>query len=125
MLTWKKHGVVKRFWGTLTDAEVLVAHHGITEDYRFDGHIRYVVSDFSGLEASRVSPEALKIYCPERNGVATYLPNIRGAMIVDNPVGPDLCRLITQTEYATPFDIHEERGNAYTRELALIVHLRK
>lgn len=107
LLSWEKRGIVKRFWGQLSSAEFLAAHHAITEDFRFDGHIKYVISDFTDLESMGVSPNALLEYSIERTGTACYLPNIRGAMVANTPAGHAICELITAPQYATPYEMRK------------------
>lgn len=106
-LTWEKRGIVKRFWGHLSSAEFLAAHRAITEDPCLDCHIMYVISDFTGLVSIDVSPDTLSNYSIEKTGAASYLPNIRGAMVANNLAGQEMCALITAPQYVTPYEMRQ------------------
>lgn len=79
-LIWEHRGVLKRFFGQVTDIDVSDAVSGIHGDERFD-ELRYVINDFrAGIEHS-VSPRAVEEFAAMEQAAAITNPHIRIALV--------------------------------------------
>ncbi|MDP3515347.1 MAG: hypothetical protein Q8S20_21600 [Sulfuritalea sp.] len=79
-LIWEPHGVIKRFVGEVTDADIsasIVVTHG---DERFDS-LRYIINDFLGGTERSVPPAAIEEIVAIEHAASISNPRIRIALV--------------------------------------------
>lgn len=79
-LLWEPRGVYKRFYGYVTDAELMEAVVTIESDARFDG-LRFVINDFLGIEGFSVSEDNVLTISAIDNAASRTNPNIKIAVV--------------------------------------------
>lgn len=83
-ITWVARGVIKRFFGHLTDHDMLQSVLDTESDRRFDD-LRYVINDFSGITGSSVAMPTIDDISVADSGAARSNPDIRIAVVTSDP----------------------------------------
>jgi len=91
-LSWEPRGLVKRFFGDVTEKQFIDAVIDSESDARFDG-LRHVINDFRDVESFVFTPEDVDYVAAIDNAAAVSNPNIRIAVITSSP---EIIALATQ-----------------------------
>ncbi|MBI4998298.1 MAG: hypothetical protein HZC22_15680 [Rhodocyclales bacterium] len=83
-IEWKPRGVIKRFFGHVTDHDMLQSVLEIESDRRFDD-LRYVINDFSGITGSSVDVPTVEEIAIADKGASLSNPSIRIAVVTTSP----------------------------------------
>jgi hypothetical protein len=83
-VVWEVRGVIKRFFGHVTDHDMLQSVLDIESDSRFDD-LRYVINDFSGITGSSISIPTIEDISIADSGAARSNPSIRVAVVTTSP----------------------------------------
>jgi len=83
-LSWESKGLVKRFFGDVTDKQFIDAVIESECDARFDG-LRHVINDFRDVESFVFTPDDVDYVAAIDNAAAVSNPHIRIAVITSNP----------------------------------------
>jgi hypothetical protein len=83
-VVWKPRGVIKRFFGLLTDHDMLQSVLDTESDRRFDD-LRYVINDFTGITGSSVTMPTIEDISVADSGAARSNPGIRIAVVTSDP----------------------------------------
>jgi len=83
-LTWEPGGVVKRYFGHVTCAEILAASKESQSDYRFDQY-RYSINDFLGCTEFVTDPIGLEELAAFAGASELSNSNIKVAIIATMP----------------------------------------
>lgn len=83
-LSWESKGLVKRFFGDVTDKQFIDAVIESESDARFDG-LRHVINDFRDVESFVFTPDDVDYVAAIDNAAAVSNPHIRIAVITSNP----------------------------------------
>jgi len=103
-LSWESKGLVKRFFGDVTDKQFIDAVIESESDARFDG-LRHVINDFRDVESFVFTPDDVDYVAAIDNAAAVSNPHIRIAVITSNP---EIIALATQ--YAeSPMNVYPTR----------------
>ncbi len=79
-IVWESRGAYKRYFGHVTDEELMQSLIKIESDPRFDD-IRYVINDFLEVEGFAVSEDSVRVLSALDNAAASSNPNIRIAIV--------------------------------------------
>lgn len=82
--TWESRGIVCRFWGHVTAAEVAESVDNIQGDFRFDA-LRYVLNDFSDCASVDMPRAKLEEIAAKDGAAARTNSGIRIAVVSDHP----------------------------------------
>ena len=83
-LKWEPRGVVKRFFGQVTCAELLAASRESQSDYHFDQY-RYAINDFLDCTEFVTDPIGLEELAAFAGAAELSNPNIKVAIIATLP----------------------------------------
>lgn len=83
-LHWERNGLVVRYSGTVTIAEVLRAQEAYEQDERFDS-LRYIVIDTLAVTSANLSPADAEEIWAQDVGAASSNPRIRKAILATLP----------------------------------------
>lgn len=83
-LKWEPRGVVKRYFGHVTCAEILAASKESQSDYRFDQY-RYAINDYLDCTEFVTDPIALEEIAAFSGAAELSNPNIKVAIIATLP----------------------------------------
>jgi hypothetical protein len=83
-LTWEPKGVVKRYFGHVTCAEVLAASNQSQSDPRFDEY-RYAINDFLDCSEFVTDPALLEELAAYAGAAEESNSNIKIAIVAANP----------------------------------------
>jgi len=83
-LSWESKGLVKRFFGDVTDKQFIDAVIESECDARFDG-LRHVINDFRDVESFVFTPDDVDYVAAIDNAAAVSNPHIRIAVITSKP----------------------------------------
>lgn len=83
-LRWEPHGVIKRFYGEVTDHDVMQSVIDIESDMRFDA-VRYVINDFLQCTGYAVSGETVDQIAVIDCGASHTNSHIRIAVVTTSP----------------------------------------
>lgn len=79
-ILWEPRGTVKRFYGHVTDAQLMQSVIDIEGDHRFDT-LRYVINDFLEVASFDVSAANVRIIAAIDAAAALTNPNIKVAIV--------------------------------------------
>ncbi len=79
-ITWEQRGAYKRFFGHVTDDELMRSVHEIESDERFDA-LRYVICDFLGIDTFDVTEDNVRIISAIDAAAAMTNPHIKIAVV--------------------------------------------
>ncbi len=91
-LVWEPRGVYKRFYGYVTDTELMDSVVTIESDARFDG-LRFVINDFLGVEGFAVSEDNILTISAIDNAASRTNPNIKIAVVATDQRVHDLANI--------------------------------
>lgn len=97
-LIWEPRGVVKRFYGQVTDFEISSSVARIHGDERLDG-LRYIICDFVDGTERLVTPAAIDEIAAIEDTVSISNPHLRIGLVAATP---DFIALVNQYAYSTP-----------------------
>jgi len=103
-IEWKHRGVIKRFFGHVTDHNMLQSVLDIESDRRFDD-LRYAISDFSGITGSSVGMSTIEDIAIADKGASRSNPSIRIAVVTTSPE----IRLLAECYAGSPLNAYETR----------------
>jgi hypothetical protein len=83
-IDWEPEGVVKRFTGMVTSAELVASVHEIATNVRFR-QLKYEISDYLGSSGTDFSQNALNEVRAMRISSFQTNPRIRVAIVTHNP----------------------------------------
>jgi len=83
-IVWEPKGAVKRFFGRVSDEEVLQAGLEIEADQRFD-HLSYVINDFLACDGFSATPGTVDEISAIDNAAALSNSRIRIAVVATVP----------------------------------------
>lgn len=112
-LIWEPQGVVKRFWGHVSDSDILNAVNSVCGDSRFDD-LRFVINDLTGVESQSVSGAAIEHYAAERIGALQCNPRIASPFVASSPSALAIVKAVTSPALGTehPWRIFSKVGDA-------------
>jgi hypothetical protein len=111
-LLWRPKGVVKRFHGQVTGAEVLRSIEEVEGDYRFD-ELHYVVDDFLDIDGISASSDDIEVFAAIDRSAARVNPRIKIAIVATEPKVVELARQYANSPLnAYPTRIFATRGEA-------------
>lgn len=110
-IVWEPRGVVKRFFGHLTDHDMLQSVLDTESDSRFDD-LRYVINDFSGITGSCVDTSTIEDISVADSGAARSNPSIRIAVVTSAPE----IRRLSECYANSPLNTYETRTFATEAE---------
>lgn len=88
--TWENRGVLKRFWGHLSGAELAASATEVAANPRFDD-LRYIINDFLGIDGhSGLDAEAIEAIAAVRYGSMATNPRIRVVFVANEPLRREL-----------------------------------
>jgi hypothetical protein len=90
-LQWRPKGVVKRFFGFITGAEILQSINDVEGDWRFDD-LRYVIDDFLGVRGFDISFPEVDEYSAIDGSAARINPKIKVALVTADAELTLLCK---------------------------------
>ena len=103
-LFWEPRGVVKRFYGHVTDSDLTMAFEQTIGDARFDD-LRYVVNQFLDFTKFSVTRNAVEEIAAIGQAASHVNPKIRVAVVATDP---EIVALANQ--YAdSPFNVFKTR----------------
>lgn len=79
-IEWKPRGVIKRFFGHVTDHDMLQSVLDTESDRRFDD-LRYIINDFAGITGSSVDLTTIEEIAIADHGASLSNPSIRIAVV--------------------------------------------
>lgn len=79
-IEWEVTGVVKRYFGEVTAAEVFESVVVVESDARFD-QLHYVINDFLDVQGMAVTEQDIEAIAVQDLGAALTNPNIKIAMV--------------------------------------------
>lgn len=79
-IEWKTRGVLKRFFGHVTDHDMLQSVLDIESDRRFDD-LRFIINDFAGITGSSVDLATIEEIAIADHGASLSNPSIRIAVV--------------------------------------------
>ena len=88
---WERKGVVKRFFGHITSADMIKPVIATEADPRFDD-LRYVINDFMDVSSVSVSPSTVDEISAVDSAAAMSNPNIRISVAATHPAVVALAR---------------------------------
>jgi hypothetical protein len=103
-INWEPRGVVKRFFGQVTDHDMLQSVLDTESDSRFDD-LRYAINDFSGITGSSVGMPTIEDISIADSGAARSNPSIRVAVVTTSPE----IRLLAERYASSPLNAYETR----------------
>lgn len=98
-IIWEPRGVVKRHYGFLSSAELLAAAQVIQGDRRFD-NLRYIINDFSDVDAHDVDIAAIEEFAALRIGAAFVNQDILSPVVAANELGRLIVEFLRSPMYA-------------------------
>lgn len=101
---WEPHGVLKRYWGHVSNADLAASSRELYSDPRFD-EVKFVINDFTAVVSHSIDEDALLDYVAGRLGVATYMPDVRGACVANTLEMLALSRKIANPNCAIQHDV--------------------
>lgn len=103
-LSWESKGLVKRFFGDVTDRQFIDAVIDSESDARFDS-LHYVINDFLDVQSFVFTPDDVDYVAAIDKAAAVSNPHIRIAVVTRNPEIIDLSR-----QYAeSPMNVYPTR----------------
>jgi hypothetical protein len=78
--TWEKHGVYRRFYGTIAARELLDSSERLASDARFD-KLRYDLSDYGQVKHHDVTPEEIDRLIPRARALGHTNPKLLVALV--------------------------------------------
>jgi hypothetical protein len=103
-IDWEPRGVVKRFFGHLTDHDMLQSVLDTESDRRFDD-LRYVINDFSSITGSSVEIPTIEDITIADQGASRSNPSIRIAVVTSSPE----IRALAECYARSPLNAYETR----------------
>jgi hypothetical protein len=103
-IEWEPRGVIKRFFGQVTDHDMLQSVLDIESDRRFDD-LRYAISDFSGITGSSVGISTIEDIAIADKGASRSNPSIRIAVVTTSAE----IRLLAERYAGSPLNAYETR----------------
>lgn len=91
-IAWEPRGVCKRFFGYVTDEELLQGLIKVESDHRFDT-LRFVINDFLGVEGFAVTEDSVSLLAAIDKAAALSNPNIVIAVVATDAQVQALARL--------------------------------
>ena len=82
-LHWEPNGVVRRYSGTLTDADVLDSNQAFMNDPRFDS-LHYCIVDATQVTDAKVSDDTAVLVSAAHKGASLSNPNLLMAIVTAN-----------------------------------------
>lgn len=79
-IAWESRGAYKRYFGHVTDAELMQSVIDIESDHRFD-NMRYVINDFLDVVAFQISRKKIEEISAIDGAAALSNPNIKIAVV--------------------------------------------
>ena len=79
-ILWEPRGTVKRFYGHVTDGQLMQSVIDIEGDHRFDT-LRYVINDFLAVASFAVSAANVRVIAAIDAAAALTNPNIKVAIV--------------------------------------------
>jgi hypothetical protein len=110
-LEWEPRGVIKRFFGHVTDYDMLQSVLDTESDRRFDD-LRYVINDFAGITGSSVEVPTIDEIAIADKGASHSNPSIRIAVVTTSPE----IRLLADCYARSPLNAYETRVFANSTE---------
>lgn len=101
---WENRGVVKRYFGHVTDRELTQGVIETEADSRFDG-LRYAINDFLACESFAVTPGSAEEIAIMDRGASFSNPYIRIAVIA---VQPEIIELV-EVYANSPLNVYPTR----------------
>ncbi len=99
-LIWEPRGVIKRFWGHVSNDDILGAVNGVCGDARFDG-LLYVFNDFTDVESQSVDKGTIESYAAERIGALLSNPRIISPFVASSASGLAIVETVTSPSLGT------------------------
>lgn len=90
-IIWESHGVVKRFFGEVTDHDMMQSVIETESDARFDD-LRYTINDFLGITGFSFGLSEIDDIAIIDKGASMTNPRIRIAVVTTSP---DIVKLAT------------------------------
>ncbi len=111
-IVWESRGAYKRFFGDVTDDELMQCLISIESDSRFDD-LRYVVNDFLKVESFAVSEESVRVMSAIDKAASSTNPNIRIAIVATDAQIRALAKLYAHSPLNVyPTEIFQDIGAA-------------
>ena len=95
-LHWEPNGVVRRYFGTVTDADVLNCNQAFMNDPRFDS-LHYCIVDATDVTDTQVSDSTAVWVSAAHKGASLSNPNLLVAIVTPTPHLQRIVDLYTQT----------------------------
>ncbi len=110
-IVWEARGAIKRFFGHVSDEEVLQAGLDIESDLRFD-HLSYVINDFLACDGFSATPGKVDEISAIDNAAALSNSRIRIAVVATVP------EIVAAAEQyaASPMNVYPTRIFASTAD---------
>lgn len=100
-IVWEDRGASKRFFGHVTDEELMQSVVEVEGDPRFD-ELRYVINDFLGVDSFAVSAANVHTISAIDGAAALTNPNIRIAIVATDAQILALAKLYA----ASPWNVY-------------------
>lgn len=111
-IVWETRGAYKRFYGHVSDEELMQCLTMIESDPRFDS-LRYVINDFLGVDSFAISEDCVLMISAIDNAASTSNPNIRIAVVATDLQIHALARLYALSPLnAYPTEVFLNTGEA-------------
>ena len=111
-IIWESRGACKRFFGHVTDDELMQCLISIESDSRFDD-LRYVVNDFLKVESFAVSEESVRVMSAIDKAASSTNPNIRIAIVATDAQIQAMAKLYAHSPLNVyPTEIFQDIGEA-------------
>lgn len=84
-LHWEPNGVVRRYFGTVTDADVMNCNQAFMDDPRFDS-LHYCIVDATDVTDTQVSDSTAVWVSAAHKGASLSNPNLLLAIVTPSPI---------------------------------------